>query len=80
MNLTKKNLSVFLLFLLLGIMIGSLGWEVVERILHLMGARFSLTMSEPVKLLDLYVLSFSFRANIGTLLGAFGGALLFKLA
>jgi hypothetical protein len=78
MTLNKRSLPAFTLCLILGIVIGSLGWEVLERILSHFGLDFSLTMREPLKLFDLYVLSLSFRANPGTFLGALGGVLLFK--
>ena len=78
MTLNKKSLSTFIACLLLGMLIGSLGWEVLERILHHFGVTASLTLTEPIQLFDLYVLSLSFRANPGTFLGAGAGALIFK--
>jgi hypothetical protein len=57
--------------------IGSLAWEVLERVLSQLGIDFSLAMQEPLQLFDLYVLAITFRANPGTLLGAFGGVFLF---
>ena len=78
MKLNSRNLPKFILFLILGILVGSLGWEVFERILDALGADFSLTMKEPIRLFDLYVLSLTFRANPGTLLGALAAVLLFR--
>ena len=77
MTLNKKSLPTLILCLILGMLIGSLGWEVLERILSQLGIDLSLTMKEPLKLLDLYVLSISARANPGTFLGGLGGVLLF---
>ncbi len=78
MTLNKRSLPTLILCLVLGVLIGSLGWEVLERILSQLGIDFSLTMKDPLKLFDLYVLSVSFRANPGTFLGALGGVLLFR--
>ena len=78
MKLNSRNLSRLLLLLIIGILLGSLGWEVLERIIRLGGLEFSLTTQNPITLFDLYVLSLSFRANPGTLLGALGAILVFK--
>ena len=75
MKLTKKNRSSFVLFLLLGILIGSLSWEVLERIVALTGRRMELSIG-PVGF-DLNVLSVWIRLNPGSFLGAVGGILLF---
>ena len=78
MTLNKKNLPLFILCLILGILIGSLGWEVLERILGHFGISLSLSMKEPIQLFDLYVLTVLFRANPGSFLGLGGGILVFK--
>ena len=78
MKLNSRNLSRLLLLLIIGILLGSLGWEVLERIIRLGGLEFSPTTQNPITLFDLYVLSLSFRANPGTLLGALGAILVFK--
>jgi hypothetical protein len=77
MTLNKKSLPTLILCLTLGMVIGSLSWEVLERILSQLGIDFSLTVKEPLNLFDLYVLSVSFRVNPGTFLGGLGGLLLF---
>jgi hypothetical protein len=79
MKLTGKNVPLFLLFLLLGLLIGSISWEVLERCINLIPGvtDFSLTMKEPIRLFDFYVLAFSFRGNPGTLLGMIAGIILF---
>jgi hypothetical protein len=78
MDLKKKNFPVLLGFLCLGMIIGSLGWEIIERILASMGSSLSFTMSKPVGF-DLYVIALSLRANLGTLIGALSGVILFKV-
>ncbi len=78
MDLKKKNFPVLLGFLFLGMIIGSLGWEIIERITASMGSGLSLTMKEPVGF-DLYVLALWVRANIGTIIGAVCGVILFKV-
>jgi hypothetical protein len=78
MDLKKKNFPVLLGFLCLGMIIGSLGWEIIERIMASMGSGVSLAMKEPVGF-DLYVLALWVRANLGTLIGAVGGVILFKV-
>ena len=77
MTLNKRSLPTLILCLILGMVIGSLAWEVFERVLSQLGLDFSLTMKEALELFDLYVLAVTFRANPGTLLGAFGGMFLF---
>ena len=77
--MNRKNLSSFILLLILGMVIGSLGWELLERLFRQLGVSFSLTLKAPLQILDLYVVSLSLRANPGTLLGALGGIVLFRL-
>ena len=79
MKLNKKNIPLFITFLFLGSVIGSLFWEVLERILHLflIFKDFTLTMKNPAISLDLYVISIGFRANPGTLLGLTCGIIFF---
>ena len=78
MTLNKKNLPALVLFVLLGLLVGSLAWEVLERIVRVLGLELSLTVEEPIRLFDLYVLAVSLRANPGTVLGALAGVLLFR--
>jgi hypothetical protein len=77
MKLSKKNLPTLLLLLFLGMLIGSLAWELLERLIHYLGSDFSLTLKNAIQLFDIYVLSLWFRANPGTLVGLIGGAVLF---
>ena len=79
MKLNKKNLGSFLLIVFSGILIGSLFWEIFERILHNFGVEWSLTTENPVQIFDGYVISLSVRANPGSLIGAAAGAVLFKI-
>ena len=79
MTLTKKNVPVFLLIVALGLVIGSLGWEILERVLSLWGLQIGFTLREPITLFDFYVLSVSLRANLGTILGALGGVVVYRL-
>jgi hypothetical protein len=78
MNLNKKNLSTLILILVFSTIIGCLFWELLERILSMLNINFTLTLKEPLKLFDIYVISLSFRANPGILLGLIGGCILFK--
>jgi hypothetical protein len=78
MDLKKKNFPVLVGFLCLGMVIGSLGWEIIERLLASMGSNLSFTMKEPVGF-NLYVIAVYVRANLGTILGAISGILLFKV-
>ncbi|MBN2444881.1 MAG: hypothetical protein JXJ04_26235 [Spirochaetales bacterium] len=79
MKLNKKSIPLFIAFLFMGCLIGSIFWEVLERILHLFPglASFSLTTERPLLFFDLYILSFGLRANPGTLLGLAGGTIFF---
>lgn len=77
MKLTSRNRSTFVLFMLLGLLIGSLAWEVFERILSRFGVGLSLGVG-PVGF-DISVLVLSLVINPGSLLGALGGALLFRI-
>jgi hypothetical protein len=81
MKFTRKTLGPFIALLLCGMCIGSLGWEVIERIIRLVPSlsAFSLTIQEPIELFDLYVLSLSFRANPGTIIGLVSGIILFRI-
>jgi hypothetical protein len=79
MKLNKKNIPLFIAFLILGALIGSIFWEIIERILHLFPvlSDFTLTTGEPVVLLDIYVLLIGIRGNPGTFLGLGGGIFFF---
>ena len=77
MKLNKKNLGTLIALLLLGALVGSLAWEVLERVIRATGSDFSLTMDRALQLFDLYVLAVSVRANPGTIAGLAAGAVLF---
>jgi hypothetical protein len=77
MRLSGRTRSTFVLFLLLGVLIGSLAWEVLERILSRFGVELGMSLG-PVGF-DLAVLAVSLVLNPGSLLGALGGVLLFRL-
>ena len=78
MKLSQRSLGTLVLLVLLGVLIGSLAWELLERLLRLLGVDFALTLQEPLRLFDLYVVALSLRANPGTVLGALGGILVFR--
>jgi hypothetical protein len=77
MKLTGRNRSTFLTFLGVGLLVGSLAWELLERILAAFGPELQLGVG-PVGF-DLSVLAVSLVVNPGTLLGALGGVLLFRV-
>ncbi len=77
MKLTNRNRSTFLAFLGLGFLVGTLGWEVLERIVLQMGFRLELGVG-PVGF-DLSVLSVFIKINPGTFIGVLGGIFLFRL-
>jgi hypothetical protein len=76
MTLNLKTLPLFFGLLIAGLIIGSLAWEIVERIAAAAGVEFNLGMDEAVGF-DLHVLAVSIRLNIGSLAGAIAGILLF---
>ena len=76
MKISKKNLKPFILIIFLGLIIGTLAWEIVERIISQSGYDLSLN-TEPVGF-NIGVISLYVKINIGSLLGTAGGALLFR--
>lgn len=76
MKLTKKNSAPFAWIILLGLTSGTLVWELLERILSLVGVDFTLTAG-PVGF-DIGVLSVFLTVNPGSILGIAGGIVLFK--
>ncbi len=78
MVIHRKNLPLLLGLLVFGAVVGSLGWEVVERIIRAAGSSFSLTLTTPI-VLDVHVLALTLRPNLGTLLGGIGGVVLFLI-
>ena len=77
MKLNSRNRSTFVVFLALGFLIGSLAWEVLERLAGALGAELSLSVG-PVSL-DLSVLKVALQVNPGTILGVIGAVFLFRL-
>jgi hypothetical protein len=77
MKLTARNRWTFLSFLGVGLLVGGLAWELLERILAAFGYQVHLGVG-PVGL-DLSVLAVSLMVNPGTLLGAVGGLVLFRV-
>ena len=75
MKLTKKSLGPLLFLVLIGAVIGSLTWALLENLLQLWDIALSLSVG-PVGF-DLEVISFSMRFNPGSLAGAAGGWILF---
>jgi len=76
MKKTKKNKPYLILFIVLGIVIGTLLWAIIERILALQGMQLSLSVG-PIGV-DLYAFSVSIRANPGSFLGVFIGIFMFR--
>ncbi|MBI9101389.1 MAG: hypothetical protein JEY99_03160 [Spirochaetales bacterium] len=76
MKLIKKNLNPLLIFIFLGLIIGTLTWDILERLIVLSGSGFSLT-THPIGF-DLGVISFFIRFNPGSIAGITGSVLLFK--
>ena len=76
MKLTSKTIGPFVLFLLMGLFIGSVAWEIIERLLAVAGLSLSLSIG-PIGF-DLRVIAVWLRINPGSLLGAAGGILLFR--
>jgi hypothetical protein len=77
MKLTSRNRSTFLTFLGLGFVVGTLGWEVLERIVQRMGFELALGIG-PVGF-DLSVVSVYVKINPGTFIGILGGIFLFRV-
>ncbi|MFW5880754.1 MAG: hypothetical protein ACOCU9_03910 [Spirochaetota bacterium] len=76
MKLTAKNLPVFMRVLLLCLVIGTLAWELVERLLELAGVALDLSVG-PVGF-DIEVVALSVMANPGTLIAIVPAVLLFR--
>jgi hypothetical protein len=77
MKLNSRNRSTFLAFLGLGFLVGTLGWEVLERIVLQMG--FEMALGIGAVGFDLSVLSVFVRVNPGTIIGVLGGIFLFRV-
>ena len=77
MKLTGRNRPTFFLFLLAGLLVGVLAWELAERVLSQFGIPLELGIG-PVGF-DLEVLAVSLTVNPGTFLGALLGLVLFRV-
>lgn len=78
MKLSSKNIHILIRLLLLCTVIGTLAWEILERLLALADVVIDLTAG-PVGF-DLVVLSISVLANPGTILGVIPAIILFRRA
>lgn len=76
MKLSAKNLPLLVRVLALCMLIGTLAWELVERLLLLAGVELDLSVG-PVGF-DIEVIVLSVMANPGTVLAIVAGALLFR--
>jgi hypothetical protein len=76
MKLTAKTVPVLSRLLLLSIVIGTLAWEIIERIVTLLGGTLDLSVG-PVGF-DVEVIALSVMANPGTLLGILPAVILFR--
>ncbi len=78
MKLIKRNISTFIILLTLFIAIGTLSWELLERILASAGLPIDWTVG-PVSL-DVRVLKLELMVNPGTIIGTFFGFRVFHAA
>lgn len=76
MKLTAKTLPSLLLLCALGMLVGGLAWEVLERVALRFGLALELSVG-PIGF-DLSVLAMSVTVNPGTFLGLVAAALLFR--
>ena len=76
MKLNSKNLPVLFRLLILCIVVGSLAWELLERLLELGGVGMDLSLG-PVGF-DIDVVSLYLKVNPGTLLGVIPAVFLFR--
>ena len=76
MKLTSKNRPVFARVLALSLIVGTLAWELIERIVGIAGGGLDLSVG-PVGF-DAGVLAVSVMVNPGTLLGIIPAVILFR--
>jgi len=76
LKFTKNNQQVFFRLLLLSLLIGTLAWDLLERLIALTGFILDLAVG-PVGF-DIHVLAVSLYLNPGTLLGCLAGWILFR--
>ena len=72
----KKTAGTLVGLLLLGFVVGSLLWEVIERIMSAAGVSLDLSVG-PVGF-DVHALAVSLRPNPGSLAGVIAAALLYR--
>lgn len=72
----KVNRTVLVKVLLLACLVGTLGWDLVERIVQ--GSGLSLSLQAGPVGFDIGVIQFYLRVNPGTLLGIPGGFLVYR--
>lgn len=76
MKFSRKNLRIFSLFLFLGAVIGTLAFDIIEKIITLFWANFS--FSTGAIGFDISLISFYMKLNPGTLLGTAAGYSVFR--
>ena len=76
MKLSKRNVGPFFAILLGSMAAGTLGWELLARILSYADIALSLTVG-PVGF-DIKVLSIYMEVNPGSFLGVLGGIVIFR--
>lgn len=76
MKLSAKTAPALIRFLGLGMVVGTLAWEVIERLLLLAGVEIDLSIG-PIGF-DVEVLALWLLVNPGSFLGLIPGALLFR--
>ncbi len=76
MKYSRRNRSTLFWLILLGLLAGTLAWDLVERALSYTGVIITLGIG-PIGF-DLRVLAVSLYINPGTLLGGAGGWILFR--
>ncbi len=76
MKLTTKNLPILLRLLVLCLLIGTLAWELLERLLEIAGVGIDLSVG-PVGF-DIEVIVLSVMANPGTFLAIIPAVVLFR--
>ena len=76
MKLTKKNSAVFIAVVFLGLLIGSLAWEIVEHLFGFIDIDIALSVG-PIGF-DLDVFALWLKVNPGSFIGASGSILFFR--
>ena len=76
MKYSSRNRAAFFWLILLGLLAGTLAWDLLERVLSYAGVVIDLGIG-PVGF-DIHVLALTIYLNPGTLLGGAGGWVLFR--